>query len=297
MAIRPTSMLPEKEVSQHPVNEGSGPITIASLFTEGPIEVASSAFSGMQSCKKDPQAELLKCMECPVCYRYMVSVIEECKNGHCICADCRKNMRSCPQCKSVFTGQRNRLAEKMAAIMTFPCQNFDAGCSEMMSGEELIHHYSLCQWRMYNCFVLDCRWVGRSYDILDHFKNKHRANVLTGEANTIIWKNGTKKNCFLMCINEALFICIQEIIEDIFAVIVQFIGPREKASDFQYKLELMSREKEYQAVFKFPVVDDTETAAKIFKSGGGIQLATPFIKTFVDSKNTLVHKLEVTAKE
>ncbi|XP_068082071.1 E3 ubiquitin-protein ligase siah2 isoform X2 [Anabrus simplex] len=259
--------------------------------------MATTASTGSQTLQQVAQEELLKEMECPVCYKYMVLVIEECSNGHCICSSCRKNLSSCPQCKAAFSGHRNRLAESMAAKLIFPCQNADVGCSEMTNGSKLLEHQSVCSLRMYNCYIPKCEWIGRSYDILDHFKVEHNANLLNGKENTIVWRNvnfeNSKKAYYLIKVNEALFIYVQEVIQksNIFAHCVQYIGPKENASDFQYKLELISNDKKRQAVFVDSVSDDTMT--KIFENGGGLQMTVQFIKAFVDDENKIVQKLEI----
>lgn len=53
-------------------------------------------------------------LQCPVCLDIPVpGIVEQCRHGHHICANCKKQVESCPLCKCEFHGTRNFVVEEL----------------------------------------------------------------------------------------------------------------------------------------------------------------------------------------
>ncbi|KAF2887615.1 hypothetical protein ILUMI_18558, partial [Ignelater luminosus] len=53
-------------------------------------------------------------LQCPVCLDIPVpGIVEQCRHGHHICANCKKQVESCPLCKCDFHGTRNFVVEEL----------------------------------------------------------------------------------------------------------------------------------------------------------------------------------------
>ena len=122
--------------------------------------------------------ELLKELQCPVCWEYMASPIKMCENGHNICGSCRESLSNCPTCRGTFINARNITVENLAATAVYPCKNRDAGCEETFSVNDKDNHLTDCLFQSRVCPFrklsgVDCNWTGILSDIAVHILADH----------------------------------------------------------------------------------------------------------------------------
>jgi len=92
------------------------------------------------------KAQVLKLLECPVCYDTILRPILLCQNGHSVCNSCKKDLQFCPICKAPFTPVRNLLAEEIVSRCRIACKNKDSGCEVVLLGGLLSAHHSICEF-------------------------------------------------------------------------------------------------------------------------------------------------------
>ena len=97
--------------------------------------------------------DLLKELECPVCFQYMASPIKMCENKHNICGGCKERLAECPSCRGEFLNVQNNNLENMAATAVYPCENREAGCEETFTVDDRNKHLSVCAYRSRKCPV------------------------------------------------------------------------------------------------------------------------------------------------
>nr|CAD7262679.1 unnamed protein product [Timema shepardi] len=87
--------------------------------------MVSRALTALKSGKIDKMLSksLLSLLECPVCFEYMQTPIQQCLNGHSLCSNCRPKLDKCPSCRrSLSTTSRNVALEQIAEQCLNPSQ-------------------------------------------------------------------------------------------------------------------------------------------------------------------------------
>jgi hypothetical protein len=76
-------------------------------------------------------------------------------------------MPNCPSCGSPITENRNRLAERFAHKLPYPCRNQSFGCQYKSLLCDLASHEATCPQRLYCCVPCRprCRWRGRRFQV------------------------------------------------------------------------------------------------------------------------------------
>lgn len=123
--------------------------------------------------------ELLKDLECPVCYEYMIPPITQCYNGHNICSriSCGRNLQQCPLCRGDICNVRNRAAENLSRKITHPCSYRQFGCM----AQYVLHcqnvHEECCRFKPHKCpltMLENCNnWSGPLSQMKKHIKVNH----------------------------------------------------------------------------------------------------------------------------
>lgn len=112
-------------------------------------------------------SQLLKRVECPVCFNVLQSPVKQCNNGHVICKDCQTSVRNCPVCKEQFSLGKTKVFEDLLDILPHKCKHKD--CPNFVEmGED---HEKWCGFQLTNCRY--CDWKGCTKDIFHHVTNTH----------------------------------------------------------------------------------------------------------------------------
>lgn len=192
-----------------------------------------------------PQTESndpLKVLECPVCIEYMLPPIFLCDMGHSFCHSCTKKLSVCSFCKSRFTNRRNYALENFAEMAYPKCRNSRFGCKFRGNLEEVKIHESSCG--RYQCPLLalvdvkdtvqakKCRWYGSYDEMVAHVLSAHTCEEkdnFTGACNV----HSDKESFLLFYAHGFMFnLCSKSVVMKTLQFNVQFVGPRERVSDF-----------------------------------------------------------------
>jgi len=178
-----TETIPEVNVNQgtetNPeVNENQG--TNAGPEVNVTEEVA--AVTEVESRIHDivPKEQLIKILECPICFEIPFPPILTCVQGHIVCSTCRPRMTKCGVCRGQFQEGRNYPLEEIILGSSFPCKFKEFGCKDFILGKIFSNHLQICQFNPF--FVLcnenrgtPCKnaWIPSSH-YFEHLKGQHK---------------------------------------------------------------------------------------------------------------------------
>lgn len=195
------------------------------------------------------RAAVLRELECPICWNFMVPPIRQCCNGHSVCETCYLKLKQCPICQGKFTKVRNRSLEAvLEAVASYPCVNEKFGCKyRMLTVEARAQHEWICEYKtVFPCILEECSWIGRREDILQHWTSK-QLTVSPYTENNICYmelSNGFYHVNLVKAYNQ-LFWFKQKTAEDMVYFVVNFIGDCDTAKKYSYEIQIGRQKKQF----------------------------------------------------
>ncbi|PSN33766.1 hypothetical protein C0J52_27612 [Blattella germanica] len=180
---------------------------------------------------------------------YMFPPITLCENGHSLCGCCKLKLRKCPICSGQFLNVRNIILENLAGKVHFPCKFRDHGCELSFDLGSIAHHQESCHHGHYKCpFSLTqiaCTWDGPVAYIKTHIKNSHRdpcdAREVSGVHNARLLNFDRYSSwCQTVFTMKEIFFRFSRIIDGFIYSCVLYVGPKDNASKFHYRLTINS---------------------------------------------------------
>lgn len=174
----------------------------------------------------DKISAILKRLECPVCFEYMVDEIVQCTNGHSICQKCKQslNKSECPICKQLFGNTRNFALEDVASNLSFPCKNEE--CTKELNAVEINDHTKICPYGVHQCVLnfSGCGWIGKILQLKKHVEDTHKDYIEK-------WNlRGSTQFC-IKFFNEEIFIIFFESINSMQNISGMYMVIKQKAAD------------------------------------------------------------------
>lgn len=246
--------------------------------------------------------DLLLELECPVCTVYMLPPITICHNGHNICNSCKSELNSCPTCMGDFTDIRNISLEKICGIVKFPCKYKQNGCLEILPLDVILRHESECSHAVYTCpFViasLECSWRGFVSDMEGHIKSKHNevsdARDVLGIHNARLPQFGTSSAwCQALFTMNEVFFRMSKVIGDFLYCCVLYVGPKDKASAYTYKLTINNNEGRGSVCACHQTVGYQSDIEEIIRKGNCAVFHCEFANTCINEDGELVLEEEI----
>ncbi|KAK7868540.1 hypothetical protein R5R35_004822 [Gryllus longicercus] len=197
----------QPSASQQSAGAGGGAVAVAGAKAEAAPALPPRALSRSPSpaaaaaaAPQERQDEMLRLLECPVCMEHMFPPIEQCVNGHSVCARCRLCVSECPECKGRFAGTRCRRLEAICEVLLpRPCRHSTLGCRERLFADALPQHEAACGFRPSRCAL--CKQRMAVQDLRPHLGLRHSGNVLEPAVERSV-HNDTPK-AFSMYLTEA----------------------------------------------------------------------------------------------
>jgi E3 ubiquitin-protein ligase SIAH1 len=246
--------------------------------------------------------DLLLELECPVCTEYMLPPITLCQNGHNICNSCKPKLDRCPSCNSEFTVVRNISLENMCRKVNFPCKYTENGCTEILPMDSIIKHQPECSHAIYKCpFVitsLGCPWTGFITDMKDHIKSQHNeasdSRDVLGIHNARLPKFETSSAwCQALFTMNEVFFRLSKVIDGFLYCCVLYVGPKDKASGYNYKLTINNEEGKGSVCAIHTTVEYRSDVNEIIRNGNCAVFHCEFAKTFINDNDELVLEEEI----
>ncbi|XP_018573222.1 putative E3 ubiquitin-protein ligase SINA-like 9 [Anoplophora glabripennis] len=123
--------------------------------------------------------EFLSEFECPICTKYILPPIRQCRSGHCFCQDCFDKIPRCALCRAPKSENRSITLEKVQTCLTFPCLYVEEGCDFQAPCKEITLHQKHCKFSVVPCALRfnGCRWQGDKSEMIAHCRTHHRYNI------------------------------------------------------------------------------------------------------------------------
>ena len=123
--------------------------------------------------------DLLKALECPVCFQMMIPPITLCSNGHNICNSCKPTLQNCPTCRGNFINARNKAIEDLSRSIEHPCKFKKSGCTRTFLVGPKERHEDVCRYGPHKCpfyivASIKCQWEGAIVNMKKHIEATHR---------------------------------------------------------------------------------------------------------------------------
>ena len=200
----------------------------------------------MENIKED----LLKALECPVCFHLMEAPITQCCNGHSICHICKPDLRNCPTCRGDLTDIRNKGLEDLCSNAEYPCKYQISGCLRKFLPGSKEEHEKKCRYGPHKCpcYIvkrIDCQWEGPSTELEQHIRNAHKDESL------VTVTSGKRSSCnpdYMKSIHSGswcqfvftlgrIFVCYSKIIDSFLYECYMFVGARED-NNYKYTVSI-----------------------------------------------------------
>ena len=255
----------------------------------------------MEKLKED----LLKSLECPVCFHLMVPPITQCKNGHNICHNCKPRLDHCPSCRGEFTDVRNKFAEEFSEGIEHPCKYKDSGCTKKFRLLSKKRHEKKCPYRSNKCpfFIVDvikCKWEGASTELEDHIRNEHKdmslVTVTSGKQSCgnpdymkHIHGGGWYQAVFTL---DRIFFSYSKIIDNFLYQCYMFVGARED-NYYKYTVSLKTPDGKHSATATLPCPHYQEFIGGEFPNAKCAVFHKDFTKLCVNEEDQLPYEYEI----
>jgi E3 ubiquitin-protein ligase SIAH1 len=246
---------------------------------------------------------LLNVMKCPVCTQYMVPPITLCVNGHNVCGICKPKLDVCPTCRDLFLGIRNEALEKLAREVKYPCTYRKFGCKEVLALYMLVEHQAKCPNGQLTCpapehplCIEPCDWTGNYKEVKNHLMEKHLEMCVDyGEVESRTLHASSTLCGFhkFVFVYDEIFFRTAGIMNDMFCVAVQYIGPPENAAKYQYRVKLVNKDNTEDVTKMHLTRSFDENLEDVFKSENCWKLHFDVVNRPETQEGDLKFKLEM----
>lgn len=137
----------------------------------------------------------LDALVCSSCYKYLsVLPVKQYGKGIIKCGRCSK-----PEDKGVES-----VYNILADVFLFKCVNSYSGCRKLLRVSEVLLHEEKCFKESYTC--PKCSQIENgSYQLIHHYKNRHRRNVFVNNVSRLLSTNDIINNNFICVVRNFIF--------------------------------------------------------------------------------------------
>jgi E3 ubiquitin-protein ligase SIAH1 len=258
------------------------------------------AFFSLEGC-----TSIVDLLQCPVCLTTMKPPIYQCRNGHCVCGECKERVEDCPTCRGAFIDTRNLIAELLANKVRYHCKNTFRGCNEKTHLKDMEKHESVCPHRMYHCLVAKdngCTWTGPRSGIVAHTKEKHNKNIRT--TSSIYRCTGDyifdihRMNCIFLFGEEIFWYRSKsDAQKKRFYGDMQYIGPAGNASKYVYEHRLVSPSGDKKLIFENVVKSEADELENMLELRKCFVMEYDTLKMFAQNGKGFEYTVKVCKQE
>ncbi|KAL3285014.1 hypothetical protein HHI36_019142 [Cryptolaemus montrouzieri] len=113
-------------------------------------------------------------IKCNRCGTHLWQNIHFCSSGHNVCVDCRWKLERCNSCSGSWCLERNVAMERLASLLSYPCENRAAGCLYTAPMPYIVDHQARCLHKLIlsrECYVKQCDYRGHNF--ITHITERH----------------------------------------------------------------------------------------------------------------------------
>ena len=200
--------------------------------------------------------DLLRALECPVCFHLMVPPITMCMDGHNICHTCKPNLKHCPTCRGRLVIIRNKFAEEFSESIEHPCRYKDLGCTRDFSLLSKEEHERKCRYGPHKCpyFIADeCKWEGTSEQLEKHIKEDHKDKftVRIGRGKQLNYISSSMEDKHVVFALGGIFFCYCKVIFKNLYMCYMFVGAGED-NNYQYTVSMRTSDGKHSVSATLP---------------------------------------------
>ncbi|KRT86732.1 hypothetical protein AMK59_2504 [Oryctes borbonicus] len=262
------------------------------IICEIDINVTSTISSKPKILQED-EDEMLKALECPVCFDYMVPPIAQCITGHSFCSSHKDSLpepKLCPAgCASTIGDTRNFLLEQITNIIEYPCKYNKYGCAHTANAKIIKDHEASCIHGPYKCIIETCQWENKYSELKNHLLQNHKDNILEINSITYIIDKSLpdQSNSYVIATNDNIFKLLFKQEADAFLWSLQVVDSNVDFSKYMLELDFTSQNKEKIYIRKqcAPLNND-------FDNDVFIELKCNQLRTFIND-DLLLYKVRV----
>lgn len=192
------------------------------------------------------ESEILKAVECSVCFDYMKPPIMQCNVGHSFCGSHKAEITTCPTCASAIGDTRNYSLEQIMNVIEYPCKHNSFGCSYSSNANNVRDHENVCLYGPYECIIESCLWKNVFSELKNHLIREHKDNII--EVNSIIQilneDDMHESDEYILFSHDTIFKLIFKREYDTFMWSLQIVGDNDKYSRYMFEVDFTSQKKE-----------------------------------------------------
>jgi hypothetical protein len=163
-------------------------------------------------------------------------------------------------------------------------------------------HPDRCHYRPQTCPmnklpVVKCDWFGIYRDIKEHLMEKHSGGCykyVDGKFRAL--KNIAAPFCasqFVLALNEVFYLTFQANNDNIFYALLQYVGPAENATNYQYKFTFVNKDNTESVTVMHLTRSFHENLYDVFKSGNCGKLHYDVVRRLATKDDVLKFKVKV----
>ncbi|KAL0277464.1 UNVERIFIED_CONTAM: hypothetical protein PYX00_004730 [Menopon gallinae] len=148
----------------------------------------SQLMAALEDDKKEKRVSKLlpnvvKLLDCPVCFERITPPVTVCTNGHAVCNNCRIKLHSCPTCKTSFSANKNTILDQIIEENIYACKYAQKGCTAEMKLREIEEHeLKQCIYRTIKCTIMNSKSGACNSEIsiceyYNHVNGCHKSNT------------------------------------------------------------------------------------------------------------------------
>ena len=230
---------------------------------------------------------LQKELECPVCITLPESrPIYQCENGHIICKSCRKQLETCPQCRTPLGNSRSLAAESCLDALIEPCTFAKHGCDAKLLPHNQEDHKKNCDYRLVPCPVKKCQQTVSFCNVMNHLQSYHGKYVqISGKFSRVLTLECDAVNCYAY--KDKHFLIMKTITPNgNWHFWVYGLGSREQIANFFFEISLYNRHGSSKLLSQEPVLSLDKSPEDIIRDKDGLVLTEKAISRLLISGPT-----------
>lgn len=197
--------------------------------------------------------DLLRELECSVCFLYMTPPILQCLTGHSFCQTCKEKLSECPSCKKPFQNTQNFVLAQVIAHIDYPCKY--SKCRFTAKAKDIRRHEENCTFTPHPCPLIDyenCSEEMMFDQMYEHIVNNHYESLLEIDCVSYPFSINDETgitDCFIIKYDSKLFKLHIEYEDCKFYFAAQLVGPPEEASDYRFCVDILDASKKNHRVY------------------------------------------------
>lgn len=235
---------------------------------------------------------------CVACLKLIIGPLYQCVEKHSICGNCKKKKSACLVCRKDVTSNRNYALEKIAASLTFKCQNSEEGCQVRVYAEKLRDHHKICPYRALKCELHFgvCRWTGSKAKLLPHLESDHEQSRLQKGHVISLERNQQENWSEYVLYSDEIFYINQRVEEDAVHWTVRHVDTFNEMERYSYRVKIEPYAKT-NLIITEKCCNSSRSIREVIKNKLCASLPLAHLARYVNKSNDVYVEIEIYEEE